>query len=429
MQLENSKVLVIGAGISGVYASKLLIKKNALVILHDDKEKKNLNYFLNSDLADNPNIQTYFNRNFIWDNSIKLVILSPGISYEHPLVVKAKKNNCQILSEIDLAAQFLHEQDIVIGITGTNGKSSTTSMIAHIFKKAGFNVFAGGNLGEPLSKHVIENTKKSSIIVLELSSFQLQQTHLLKIDAAAFLNLSCNHLDRHKSIENYFLAKACIVKMLKNNKKLFANYNLKTYFEQMNIETKNIIWFDKIDESYGKKAKLLGKHNWENAFVASLIAHNFGILDDVIHEALKSFKPLAHRIEMLGKKRGLVFINDSKSTTVQATITALKMGYERVHLLLGGIDKNENFNVLANSYFPSIVGYYIFGKSKEKIAHDLKNNESVYLFDDLANALKYAINNSQKNDVILFSPACASYDQYNNFEHRGECFKKLVNDL
>ena len=426
MILKNAKVLVIGAGISGIYASKLLLNKGAKVIIYDDKDKKNLTHFLNSDLENL--VTTYFNKDFNWENDIKLVVISPGISKNHKLILTAKNNNCDVWSENDLAAQFINEQDKIIGITGTNGKSTTTSMIAHIFKKSGYNVFAGGNLGDPLSKHVIENIKIPTIIILELSSFQIEQTNLLKLDVAVFLNLSCNHLDRHLSIEEYFLAKAHILNLLKENRTLFAKYDLKNYFEKTNIKTNNITWFEQIDESYGKKAKLLGKHNWENAFVASLIANYFNISEQNIHKALKTFKPLAHRIEMIGQKRGLIFINDSKSTTVQATIKALELDYKRVHLLLGGVDKNENFNLLASSNFKNITAYYIFGKSKEKIANDL-SKENIYILNNLTEALKTAINNSKPDDVILFSPACASYDQYNNFEERGEHFKQLVNQL
>ena len=162
--------------------------------------------------------------------------------------------------------------------------------------------------------------------------------------------------------------------------------------------------------------------------MASLIANYFNISEQNIHKALKTFKPLAHRIEMIGQKRGLIFINDSKSTTVQATIKALELDYKRVHLLLGGVDKNENFNLLASSNFKNITAYYIFGKSKEKIANDL-SKENIYILNNLTEALKTAINNSKPDDVILFSPACASYDQYNNFEERGEHFKQLVNQL
>ena len=405
-----SKALVIGAGISGVYAAKLLLKNNTEVVLYDDKPINLLPHVLSANL-DSCLLKTCFNANLLLDNSFDLVIISPGVPKEHYLVKKALELNIKILSEIDFASKFL-DNNMVIGVTGTNGKSTTTSMIADIFKEASFEVFAGGNLGIPLSKFILEQNKPTTIIILELSSFQLESTFDIKLDAAVFLNLSCNHIDRHFDMENYFLAKAKILSLLKPTGVLFANELLKPYFK--NLENQQIKWF-----------RTSGKPNEQNAFVASLLTHNFGITENIITKALKNFKALPHRNEYIGEKNGLIFINDSKATTVEAAKQALALSDKKIHLLLGGVDKQEDFAQISSKYFNNIIAYYIFGKSKNKIANDLLG-ENIYIVNNLEQAFEKAVSNALSDEVILLSPACASYDQYDNFEQRGEHFRALT---
>jgi UDP-N-acetylmuramoylalanine--D-glutamate ligase len=405
-----SKALVIGAGISGVYVAKLLLKNNTEVLLYDDKPVNLLPHVLSVNL-DSRLLKTCFNTTFLLDKSFDLVIISPGVPKEHYLFKKALELNIKILSEIDFASKFL-DNNTVIGITGTNGKSTTTSMIADIFKEANFEVFAGGNLGIPLSKFVLEQNNPHTVILLELSSFQLETTYDIKLDSAIFLNLSCNHIDRHMDMQNYFLAKAKILNLLKPAGVLFANELLKPYFK--NLETKQIKWF-----------KTSGKPNEQNAFVASLLACNFGIDQNIIAKALKNFKALPHRNEYIGEKNGVIFINDSKATTVEAAKQALILSDKKIHLLLGGVDKQEDFSKISSKYFNNIIAYYVFGKSKNKIANDLFG-ENIYIVNNLEQAFEKAVSNAVSDEVILLSPACASYDQYDNFEQRGEHFRSLT---
>lgn len=426
---NNQKFFVLGAGISGIAATKLLLKNNFDVILYDDKPEDLLAKFKESNLCLSNNFSTSFGFKLeVLDKKIGAMVLSPGVSSNHYLIELAKKNNIRIISEIELASYFL-PHGLTVGVTGTNGKSTTTMMLTSILSHAGYNAFALGNVGISLCDFILNNNVKEKLaFVIELSSFQLECTKNLKLDAAIFLNLSNDHTDRYLTMQEYFLAKKNILTLLKKNTKAFIHDSLRSYFKQ--DEYGSLIWFNGLDaQSYGTLSLVKEKHNLHNAQAAGLCANYLGIPDNKIIEGIKNYTPLPHRCENVGTKHGITFIDDSKATNIICTKNALDAFNAPIHLFLGGIDKNEDFSCLSTKNYNKIKGYYIFGSSKEKIASDLRDEKNLFLVDNLSQAVECAFKKSSSGDIFLLSPGCASYDQYENYTKRGAHFKKLFMEL
>lgn len=399
--LFTKTVLIVGAGRSGLAAFRLLKEHGQRAILFDD------------------HIEAF--KQEISLDEIGALILSPGIDRIHPLVKKSIGLNIPVLNEMDLASLFL-PRTRMIGITGTNGKSTTTVMLESMFKSAGFKAVGCGNLGLPLCEIVITK-EEYDFLLIELSSFQLESLSLLKLDAALILNITPDHLDRYPSFVDYKNAKFKIASLLKPDGKLFLNRELKA------LAYETACYFSHADVEYLPiKSSVLGEHNQENALGAFLVAKHFGLNEDEIVAGLKSFKALPHRCELLGEHEGITYINDSKGTTVVAVSKALAMVKGPVHLLLGGIEKGEDFSVLSTKNFPNIKGYYIYGRATEKIALDLSSPLAL-TYPDLKAAMLGAKAKASVGDTILLSPGCASYDQFDNYAHRGDVFKQLFKQI
>jgi UDP-N-acetylmuramoylalanine--D-glutamate ligase len=424
------KILIIGAARSGIAAAKFLLKKGMEITLYDDKELSQLKYFQESSLKNEPKINTFFNTRGLLQKDFEAVVLSPGISLHHPLVVEAINNKIPITNEIDLAYLFLPSHKM-IGITGSNGKSTTTIMVESILRNQGIRAHACGNLGLPLCELAISNkVKKNDYLVVELSSFQLESIALAKLDAAIIINITPNHLDRYKSYNDYKNAKLKIISLLKPDGFLVCNKNIKNFdkvnsFKVISFSTND---FHNEEFPFFKKFKVKGEHNRENALAAGLAMMHLNFTQESIIKGINSFKPLAHRCEKIAVKNGVTFINDSKATTVVSVERALSIFNRPVHLLLGGKSKGENFSSLTQKKFPNIKDYYIYGHAKEKIIKDLNlfNTES---YETLKDATISAFNGAKSGDIILLSPGCASYDQFDDYEHRGKTFRKIAEQL
>jgi UDP-N-acetylmuramoylalanine--D-glutamate ligase len=415
--------LVLGAGRSGSAAAKLLLHHGADVTLYDDKPYEKLNH-ISETLFKEPKLKTCFNKELSLDN-FDCAVISPGISYKHTLIEKAKNKNILLLNEIDNAYKFLRPATI-IGITGTNGKSTTTTMIEHILRVAKKCVYAGGNLGMPLSEIALKAyTERIDYIVLELSSFQLEHMKNLKLDVAVILNISPDHLDRHINFSSYQNAKLKILDLLKTHAPSIINYDL---YNIINKNNTNIDWIYHKNYQEISSLNLAGDHNYENACAAYLVAKKLGIDYYIILDALSTYKNLPHRCELVAIKNNISYINDSKGTTVIAVTKALSMTKNPVHLLLGGCAKGDDFTLLQKSNFPHIKAYYVFGQDKYNILKSL-NTPHAFEYTNLEQSFLAAQRNAQAGDVILLSPACASYDQFNNFNERGELFRKLVENI
>ena len=438
---KDKKIFILGMGKSGVSVAKLLSKDNHILITDikcDDldliKELENLDI----------NVIITKNQDELFDDSYDYVVKNPGIKLDHPVVLKANKYKIPILTELEVAYRYLPEVKIV-GITGSNGKTTTTTIIYEFLKKAGLPVHLAGNIGYPLCSQ-INDIRKNDIIVVEISSHQLVNLDKFKVDIAVLTNLYKVHLDFFGTYEKYKLNKlrifnnqdeTSIAVLNKNDKEVYdLTLNLKArkkYFSSNGdadicIKDDNIVLNgEKVISLSDIRVK--GIHNYENIMAAILAAKEFNVSNNVIKEVLNNFAGVAHRIEFVAKINGREFYNDSKATNTDSTITALKSFDNDVILILGGLDRGHSFEPLL-PYLKHVKHIVCYGETKKRIeAFALENNIDVTVTDNLEESVKAAYNISKEGDTILLSPACASWDQYNNFEERGDEFKKIVSEL
>ena len=438
---KNKKIFVLGMGKSGVSVARLLAKENHVLITDikcDDleliKELEGLGV----------NVIITKKQNEIFDDSYDYVVKNPGVKLDHPVVLMAKKFNIPILTELEVAYRYLPDVKI-IGITGSNGKTTTTTIIYEFLKAAGFPVHLAGNIGYPLCSQ-IDDIKKGDVIVAEISSHQLVNLDKFKVDVAVLTNLYPVHLDFFVTYEKYKMNKLrifnnqdekCVAILNKGDENVYElTKNLKAKKEYFSSKDEADICMDEKDIVYkGEKIislsdiRVKGIHNYENIMAAILAVKQFGVSDSVIKEVLNNFAGVEHRIEFVAKINGREFYNDSKATNVDSTITALKSFDNDVVLILGGLDRGHSFEPLL-PYLKNVKHIVCYGETKERIKQfAIKNNIDVTVTDNLEDAVHAAYNMSLDGDIILLSPACASWDQYKNFEDRGNEFKKVVRNL
>jgi UDP-N-acetylmuramoylalanine--D-glutamate ligase len=436
---SNKKLYVIGLGRTGSGALKSLLKSNAVVFAWDDNQA-------NVDLLKKefPDVSFESPNSIKW-NDLDYVLLSPGIptleGKEHAAVKLARQNNIEIISDVDvLYLSCPHAK--YIGITGTNGKSTTTALIGHILKELNFKVQVGGNIG--ISVLELESLDSEGVYVLELSSYQLELTKYLKLDIALFINITPDHIDRHGTFQNYLKAK----------QKIFQNQDANCYsIICIDYPECKLIHDDKINISnkvsvstlssadYGINSRILfvqgdsysfqdykylpGSHNEENIVCAFAVCNKFGIERNKIVEAIKTFKGLKHRMEMVAEIGDVKFINDSKATNADAVEKALRT-FDEIYWILGGIAKEGGINSL-KSLFYKVKHAFIIGAAQDEFSKVLsESNIPFTISGNIEKALNDIKDLNLKKGVVLLSPACASFDQFKDFEQRGEIFSNLV---
>lgn len=436
MTFNNHTFLILGMARSGQAAAQWLKKRGATVFTYDDNVLRNQ---ANGGVKSEDEVP--------W-SSLTAVIQSPGISFSYPkphlFTEKALAHNVPIFSDINLLRNSEDKAEF-IGITGTNGKSTTTALIGHILSQNHIKISIGGNIGIPAL-----SLEKAETYVLELSSFQLEMSTSLDLDIAVWLNISEDHLDRHGTIKDYITAKENI---FKNCKKAVISiddpYSLAVYQKIKNIQpTLSIstqqeadVWVSKGILYEGSKkitdlnpiATLKGAHNHQNAATAYAAARHYGIPSDKAALALESFSGLAHRLEIVGKIESTLFVNDSKATNADAAACALESYKDySIYWIAGGRPKSQGIKSLKN-YFPKIKHAFLIGEAQDDFAETLGQDVSYIKCEKLEKALQAAIekvNQDKKTpSVILFSPACTSFDQFRDFEERGETFKHLVESM
>ncbi|MFA6501974.1 MAG: Mur ligase family protein, partial [Parachlamydiales bacterium] len=340
-------------------------------------------------------------------SDIEKIIVSPGISPNHEIISEAIKRNIEVIGEIELGVLYLKNR--CIGITGTNGKTTLTKLLAHIFNNNNKVAYALGNVGTPLTSY-IDKFGRDDIIVLELSSFQLETMKTKFLDAAVIINITPDHLDRYPSFKEYGIAKLNIINCLKDDKKLYTTKKIiKNYLSDNN---KNEI--KQVTE--------------ESENIAIKICLDFGIQKKDILNSIKTFQKDKHRIEFVREIKGISFYNDSKATNVHSVIFAVKKFKKPIILIAGGVDKGFTYKVWKRSFKNKVKTVLAIGQSREKIKNELKGFD-VLLCDSLKSAIDKAYALAQRNDNILFSPGCSSFDMFKNYEHRGDEFKKIVNGI
>jgi UDP-N-acetylmuramoylalanine--D-glutamate ligase len=333
----------------------------------------------------------------------ELLVKSPGVPGEAPLVVAARGRGIPVWSEVELGARLL-EGARIIGVTGTNGKTTTVELLGAIFRAAGREVAVAGNVGTPLT-----SIRNADWVVCELSSFQLEDVHELACDVAVLLNLEPDHLDRHGSFEAYRDVKL----------RIFERARVKIVPQGLGFEGTEF----SADEELPAEPLIRGRHNRENAAAATAAARAAGIADEAIADALRTFVGVPHRLEVVGEHDGVRFVNDSKATNVAAARRALAAyADEPVHLILGGSYKGEDFNPLAAAIGPNVRSVHLIGEEAPRLAEVIDG----HLDETLERAVTHAVELAAVGDVVLLSPAAASYDQFDNFEVRGDAFRNLV---
>jgi UDP-N-acetylmuramoylalanine--D-glutamate ligase len=336
-------------------------------------------------------------------DGVELLVKSPGVPAEAELVALARTRGIPVWSEVELGSRLLHGTRIV-GVTGTNGKTTTVELLGAIFRAAARDVAVAGNVGTPLT-----SIRSAEWVVCELSSFQLEDVHELTCDVAVLLNLEPDHLDRHGSFEAYRDAKL----------RIFERARAKVVPRGLGLEG---IEFSAGDELPAEPL-IRGSHNRENAAAATAAARAAGVADESIAEALRTFPGVPHRLELVGERDGVRFVNDSKATNVAAARRALDAyADEPVHLILGGSYKGEDFGPLAASLGSNIRSVHLIGEEASRLGELIDGHPD----GSLEAAVAHAADLAEPGDVILLSPAAASYDQFENFEARGDAFRRLA---
>ncbi|HEN8371847.1 TPA: UDP-N-acetylmuramoyl-L-alanine--D-glutamate ligase [Enterococcus faecium] len=445
---ENKKVLVLGLAKSGVSAAKLLHELGALVTVNDGKP-----------FDENPEAQELLSLGIkvitgshpieLLDEEFSLMVKNPGIPYSHPLVAKAQEMGIPVITEVELAYEVA--ECPIIGITGTNGKTTTTTMTGLLLNAGADQGIArlAGNIGYPASG-VAQEAKSEDKIVMELSSFQLMGITDFRPHIAVITNIYEAHIDYHGTRKEYVKAKWNLQKNMTEKDYLILNWNQselqelaqRTKARVLPFSTKEVLEDGVYADDYSiyyKKEKIMeiselgvpGKHNVENALAAISVAKLYGISNEAVRETLHFFHGVPHRTQYVGEIQGRKFYNDSKATNILATKMALS-GFEtsKVVLLAGGLDRGNTFDELIPS-LKGIKAMVVFGQTKEKLMDAGKKAgiETIVTADSVEQAVPLALENSTDGDVVLLSPANASWDQYPNFETRGNRFMEAVNRL
>jgi len=430
-------VLVIGGGITGKSVVDFLTKFECKILLVDSKPQQNI-----SGITFYPDTTEFASL-----GKIDFAIKSPGFKPNHPILLELRKKAIPVLSEIELARHFFKGK--IIGITGTDGKSTTTALTYHIIQKSFPKSKMGGNIGIPFIEFCMDDL---DFAVLELSSYQLDDSGFLDLDVCAILNIAPDHLERHGTMENYLEAKKRIINRTSPNSVFITNERL---FPKLNLSPNDLkgkfLLFGETNDSSAKilleEGKIItykfsystkefpleGKHNLENLSASILLSEAAGCLPENIQTAISDFTGLLYRFQKIKTWNGITFINDSKSTNIHSMLSGLS-GIESktpIILILGGKQKNEELSPLTNRLKELNVVVFLIGEARLHWEKELRNclNERLLIKENLTEAIKTIREkvNESKFDMILFSPACASFDQYNNFEERGRHFTDLIN--
>ncbi|HWY47690.1 MAG TPA: UDP-N-acetylmuramoyl-L-alanine--D-glutamate ligase [Bryobacteraceae bacterium] len=433
MELKGRRVVVVGMARSGVAAVRLLQQKGALVRAVDEKPMGEV-----LGVTVEPQKEAAF-------RDADLVVISPGVPADLDVLEKARAGGVEVIGELELAAAYLNGRNI--GVTGTNGKTTTTALVGHILKESGIRCQVGGNIGTPPAA-MVETSLSGQWNVLELSSFQLETIQTFRAQIAACLNITQNHLDRHHTFENYVHAKARLFETQEHGDVAILNADDPVTVEFASHTSGKTTWFSGSRAVSGawlegnviklqgealldvRELRLRGRHNYENVMAAALIAERAGAQPSQIARAAVTFAPVEHRLELVREVGGVAYYNDSKATSVDATLKAIDAFPGGLWIILGGKDKNSDYTVLREPLRAKARAALLIGAAAGKIAGHL-GNDSVPLLQSgtLAEAVREAHRLAKPGDTVLLAPACASFDQFEGFEHRGRVFKELVNAL
>jgi len=447
MDLKGKRTLVVGLGKSGVASALFMKAHGARVTVSDTKSGDELRNEIPVLLDHGISVETggHGERTFRGQD---LIVVSPGVPVDAPPLVQARSLGEAVIGEIELAAQFLPGP--IVAITGSNGKTTTTTLTGEIMTAAGLSTLVGGNIGTPAIS-LAERAKPDTVIVLEISSFQLETIQTFRPKIAVVLNVTPDHLDRHRTFEIYADAKArifenqqgsdfavlnaddptCVAMGARTNAQVFWVSGHKEVKQGAWVDDGNIVFRDTTGQReilQVSEIPLKGAHNLENVLAAVCAGALMGCTPEKIRKAVHEFKAVEHRLEFTATISGVDYYNDSKATNVDATIKALESFPANIHLILGGKDKGSDYTVLNDLIRQRVKRIYTIGAAAAKIESQVKGAEVVHA-ETLENAVRKAHATAQSGDIVLLAPACASFDQFKSYEHRGKMFKEIVASL
>jgi UDP-N-acetylmuramoylalanine--D-glutamate ligase len=447
MNIKNQKISIIGGARSGLGAAKLAKSLGALPFVSDsgneDKLKSSIGILKNEKIE--YEIGIHSDKVFDCD----LMVVSPGVPSDAEVIKTAKNKKIKIVSEIEFAYWFCKAN--IIAITGTNGKTTTTSLCGYLFNECGFKTYTAGNIGLAFSEIVL-NANENEFVSLEISSFQLDLIEKFKSKIAMILNITPDHLNRYEnSIDKYALSKMKIFEnqnpddflILNKDSEIVNHYfkssRSKSLFFSTSTKVTNgcyqengIIKFvleDKEEFTCSiSDIFIQGEHNIQNAMAVIIAAKIFNLDNEKITNALRSFKGVEHRLELVREIEGVKFINDSKATNIDSVIVALKSFNNPILLILGGQDKGNDYSMIEDLVTDKVKKIYAIGVSSNKVFNYFHNKVKTEIKKDLDEVINSAINEARSGDIVLLSPACASFDMFDNYEHRGKVFKEIINN-
>ena len=447
---NGKKVFVVGTGISGIGAAKLLVAEHAQVVLYDGNEKLRVSDIEAkvSDKSVTVMVGSYPSGS---EKDYDLLVISPGVPVDSPLVISFKDAGVPVWGEIELAYHF--DKGTLFAITGTNGKTTTTALTGQIMKAYNDETFVVGNIGNPYTTEVSETTA-TSYTVAEISSFQLETIHEFKPLVSAVLNITPDHLNRHHTMEAYIKAKEDVTKNQTKADTCVLNYEDKTLRAFAEDCPAKVVFFSsktKLKEGYyledsviykvneGKTEKIihvdelniLGNHNYENVMAACAMADAVGVPKEKIIQALHTFTAVEHRIEYVTEKRGVRFYNDSKGTNPDAAIQGIRAMNRPTLLIGGGYDKQSEYDEWIEAFDGKVKELVLIGQTADKIEACAHRHGfmSTVKFESFEEAINYCYEHAENGDAVLLSPACASWGMFPNYEERGRIFKSIVNGL
>ncbi|MCU1242986.1 MAG: UDP-N-acetylmuramoylalanine/D-glutamate ligase, partial [Candidatus Acidoferrum typicum] len=447
VELKNKRVLVVGLARTGEATALFCAARGGAVTATDSRNEAEIGNAV-AKVRDagvklelgGHNENTFLQQDFI--------IPSPGVPADAPLLQAARAKGVTIWSEIELAYRF--QQGKLIGITGSNGKTTTTSLVEHILRTASFSTILAGNIGTPLIS-CVERMTHDTVTVVELSSFQLELIQEFRTDISVFLNLTPDHLDRHHSLELYSRAKARIFENQREED--FAVLNADDPATTQLAPTRpRVYWFsrkqraaqgaflhgnDIVFRDDGKEEAVLkrdevplpGAHNLENVLGAIAATRIAGASAKAVAQGVRSFAGVEHRLEFVAEIKGVRYFNDSKATNVDATLKALDSFPGRILVILGGKDKGSDYTALQTPLRERAILALVIGAAADKISNQIDGSVAIERAGTLERAVEIASQAARAGDVVLLAPACASFDQFENYEHRGRVFKALVREL
>ena len=453
MDLTDKKVVVVGTGVSGMGAVKLLSETSADITLYDGNDKADRDEILKK-IPDDCDLRLIIGE--MPDEVVKetdLLVISPGVPIDSDIVKLFEKENVPVWGEIELAYNF--EQGTVFAITGTNGKTTTTTLVGEIMKKYNNQTFVVGNIGNSYTGEVLKTTK-DSYTVAEISSFQLETIREFAPKGSAILNITPDHLNRHYTMENYAAVKESITKnqwKVREDDYCVLNYDDKVlrefgktiknpvYFSRKEKPSKGayldgriIRYFDGKDDYEVMTVDdmhLFGNHNYENVMAAIAMTIEAGVPLNIIVNVIKDFMGVEHRIEYVRDKDGVTYYNDSKGTNPDSSIKALEAMSRPTILIAGGYDKHSEFDEFIEAFDNKVKLMVLLGQTADKIEETAVRHgfTNIIKTDSLEKAVKICAENAVSGDVVLLSPACASWGMFKNYEERGKLFKEYVNSL